>query len=74
MAAHEKVSINAQVISDFDARATYFRGQEGRPASRNYTHRLRTRKRDPLPFIRVGARVLYDVRALETWLRRQRRG
>ena len=38
---------------------------------RRTTWRWRTRRRSPLPHLKVGGRVFYDVSAVEGWLRRQ---
>ncbi len=38
---------------------------------RRTTWRWRTRKRSPLPHVRLGGRILYDLDAVERWIRRQ---
>lgn len=32
--------------------------------------RYRKRRRNPLPFIRIGRRIFYDVDAIDRWLQR----
>lgn len=40
---------------------------------RRTTWRWRTRRRSPLPHVRLGGRILYDAAAVERWIRNQGR-
>jgi len=40
----------------------------GLPSSRFTLYRHRIRQPNPLPWLRVGGRIVYDVAAVESWL------
>ena len=39
--------------------------------TRGTAWRIRKRRRDPLPYIRIGSKVLYPCKWVEAWLKRQ---
>ena len=39
--------------------------------SRSTLKKFRCREEDPLPYLRIGRRYLYDRKALDLWMRRQ---
>ena len=59
--------IGMHLVTDEELRTQVFPG-----VSRKTTWRWRRRRKDPIPYLRCGSRIFYDLVEVRSWIRRQR--
>ena len=58
-----EIQTSVQLLTDEELREQVLRG-----VTRKTTWRLRKKRRNPLPYLRIGGRIYYELAAVERWI------